>query len=272
MQFNGHTLLLGLIGDPVAQARTPGMANTILDQRGKLGPYVLTPMHVAPDNLTAFITGIRTMKNFCGAVVTMPHKTNMALLVDELTPEAQMVGAVNVIRRESDGRLVGTVLDGEGFVGGLLSAGHTIAGKACVLVGAGGAASAIAFSLVKHGCGSLYLLNRTQTKANDLAQRLKDAFPGVAVSTALPYVSTALPYGQAFDMAINATSLGMKPEDRLPMEEALIDRTSLVAECVIAPEITALLEVAKRKGCQVHTGVSMLSAQMSLMLGFMGVR
>jgi shikimate dehydrogenase len=264
MQFNGHTQLLGLIGDPVSQARTPEMANQILDQRGKLGTYVLAPMHVSSNNLAAFVTGIRSMKNFCGAVVTMPHKTNMALLVDELTPEAQMVKAVNVIRRESDGRLVGTVLDGEGFVGGIQSAGHTITGKTCVLVGAGGAASAIAFSLVKHGCGSLYLLNRTQTKANDLAQRLREAFPGIAVSTALPN-------DQAFDIAINATSLGMKPEDKLPMEEALIDRTSLVAECVIAPEFTALLEVAKRKGCQVHTGVPMLSAQLSLMLGFMGV-
>lgn len=265
MQFNGHTQLLGLIGDPVAQARTPGMANTILDQTGKLGAYVLTPMHVASDNLTEFVAGIRVMKNFSGAVVTMPHKTSMALLVDELTPEAQTVGAVNVIRRESDGRLVGTVLDGEGFVGGLLSCGHTITGKTCVLVGAGGAASAIAFALVKHGCGSLYLLNRTQTKANDLAQRLRDTFPGIAVSTALPN-------DQAFDIAINATSLGMRPEDQLPMEEVLINRTSLVAECVIAPEITALLEVAKRKGRQVHTGVPMLSAQMRLMLDFMGVQ
>jgi shikimate dehydrogenase len=175
-----------------------------------------------------------------------------------------MVRAVNVIRREADGRLLGTVLDGEGFVGGLLSAGHTVTDKSCVLVGAGGAASAIAFSLVKHGCSSLYLVNRTQTKADDLAQRLREVFPGVAVSTALPD-------GQAFDIAINSTSLGMKPEDRLPMEETLIDRTSLVAECVIAPEITALLEVAKRKGCQVHTGVPMLSAQVNLMLDFMGV-
>jgi shikimate dehydrogenase len=264
MLFNGNMQLLGLIGDPVAQARTPGMANKILQERGKLGPYVFAPMHVSPNNLAGFVAGIRTMKNFCGAVVTMPHKSNMALLVDELTPEAQMVEAVNVIRREKDGKLVGTVLDGEGFVGGLQSVGHTVAGKACVLVGAGGAASAIAFSLVKHGCGSLYLLNRTQTKANDLAQRLREAFPGIAVSTVLPN-------DQAFDIAINATSLGMKPEDKLPMEEALIDRTSLVAECVIAPEITALLEVAKRKGCQVHTGVPMLSAQMGLMLDFMGV-
>ena len=265
MRIDGTTELLGLIGDPVAQARSPGMANQILEQRGKLGPFVLVPMHVPASGLTVFVSGLRTMQNFSGAIVTMPHKTTMAALIDELTPEAQLVGAVNVIRRNADGKFIGTVLDGEGFVGGLLCAGHAVAGKTCVLVGAGGAASAIAFALAKHGCGSLCVLNRTSSKADALARRLREAFPTFAVATALAHEGT-------IDIAINATSLGMKPGDELPMPETLIDRSSLVAECVITPEVTALLDVAKRKGRQVHTGVPMLAAQIDLMLSFMGVK
>lgn len=264
MQITGTTQLLGLIGDPVSQARTPAMANELLERRKKLGPHVLVPMHVASDDLEQFVSGLRTMRNFGGAVVTMPHKTRMAELIDELTPESTLVGAVNVIRRLADGKLAGTVLDGEGFVGGLQAAGHAVAGKTCVLVGAGGAASAIAFALAKHGCSSLCLLNRTSSKSSALAERLRETFPGVQVTVELPRHST-------FDIAINGTSLGMKPGDQLPMDDALIDRTTLVAECVISPEITALLDVAMRRGRQIHTGVPMLAAQINLMLAFMGV-
>lgn len=265
MNITGATKLLGMIGDPVAQARAPGMANQILDQMEKLGPFVLVPMHIAPGDLPVFVAGLRTMQNFGGAFVTMPHKASMAALVDELTPEAQLVGAVNVIRRTAQGQLAGTVLDGEGFVGGLAAAGHNVRGSICVLAGAGGAASAIAFALAKHGCRSLFLLNRTTSKAESLAVRLREAFPNLSVSTALPREG-------AIDIAINATSLGMRPGDDLPFPGALVDRASLVAECVVAPEITPLLELAERKGRKVHTGVPMLAAQMGMLLQFMGVQ
>lgn len=264
MQISGSTKLLGLIGDPVVQARTPSMANDVLARAGKLGACVLVPMHVRASDLASFVAGMRAMQNFAGAVVTMPHKASMAALVDELTPEAKLVGAVNVVRREPSGVLTGTVLDGEGFVAGLSNAGHDVAGKTCVLVGAGGAASAIAFALVKHGCKSLHLLNRTAAKAEALAQRLRQAFPDFPVATSLPENGVV-------DVAINGTSLGMSPHDSLPMAEALVARSSLVAECVIAPEMTPLLEIAKSKGRQVHTGVPMLAAQLELMLSFMGI-
>jgi len=90
-----------------------------------------------------------------GAFVSMPHKAAIVPLLDELTPEARLVGAVNVVRRAADGRLIGTVLDSEGFVAGLRSAGHEVAGASYLLMGAGGAAAAIAFALAAHGCASL---------------------------------------------------------------------------------------------------------------------
>lgn len=260
--ISGQTRILGLIADPIAQARSPGMINALLELRGELGAIVLLPMHVSAAALDGVISGLRLIQNFSGAIVSMPHKSAIAELLDDLTPEARLVGAVNVIRRRADGRLVGTVLDGEGFVAGVRSAGHEVDGAACLLVGAGGAGAAIAFSLVRHGCKSLRIENRSASKAVALAARVREAFPRAKVE-----VHDAA--GVRYDLAINATSLGMNAEDDLPLSSDVIDRSALVAECVASPETTRLLELARRRGRAVHSGVPMLAAQLELMLEFM---
>ena len=262
-EITGGTRILGLIADPVVQARSPGMVNALLQQRGRFGAFVFLPMHVATDGLGGVVSALRKVRNFAGAIVSMPHKVAIVGLLDELTADAQLVGAVNVIRRNADGRLAGTVFDGEGFVGGLRSAGHEIGGASCLLAGAGGAATAIAFALAREGCRSLAIMNRTASKAEALAARVRDAFPRVDVRASSP--------GGRYDIAINATSLGMKADDELPLSPDVLERATLVAECVVAPEMTRLLEVAREKGCAIHTGVPMLAAQIDLMLQFTGV-
>lgn len=239
------------------------MANRLLDERGLWGDFVMLPMQVSAEGFPALITGLRALKNFGGAVVSMPHKVVAAHLVDELTPEARLIGAVNVIRRNGDGRLIGTMLDGEGFVVGLAGAGYSVNGAHIPLVGAGGAASAIAFALAKHGCASLRIQNRTPETASALSARVKRAYPQVEISTEVR--SNA-----HYDIAINATSLGMNPNDELPIPKPMIRHCGLVAECVIAPEMTPLLLEASGQGKVIHTGVPMLAAQMNLMLAFMG--
>src|SRR5262245_20686179 len=117
--ITGATRVLGLIADPVAQARSPAMANARLLAQRLYGPFVLVPMHVPASGLVEFTAGLRRQQNFSGAIVSMPHKIEIVALLDELTRDAQLVGAVNVIRRDANGRLSGTVLDGEGFVAGL---------------------------------------------------------------------------------------------------------------------------------------------------------
>jgi shikimate dehydrogenase len=262
--ITGRTRILGLIADPVVQARTPGMANALLDVRHLFGDFVLVPMHVSAQGFPEFLGALRHLQNFAGAVVSMPHKVAAAQIVDELTPEAKLVGAINVIRRNGDGRLTGTILDGEGFVAGLEGVGHPVSGTRCLLAGAGGAASAIAFALARHGCASLCIVNRTSSKADALASRVRQAFPATVVTTNPS--STA-----SFDIAINGTSLGMNAGDELPFPLWLIECTSLVAECVVAPQMTRLLELTASLGREIHTGVPMLSAQMNMMLDFMGV-
>jgi shikimate dehydrogenase len=260
--ITGATRLLALIADPVIQARSPAMANALLRRAGQLGAFVLVPMQVPSGALPEVVGAIRRIGNFAGAIVSMPHKTAIVSLLDELTAEAQQVGAVNVIRRAADGRLEGSVLDGEGFVSGLRSAGHDVTGRACLLVGAGGAAAAIAFSLARHGCRSLAIQNRTAARAAALATRLHGAFPRLRVQHG--------DSGDAvYDVAINATSLGMKAGDDLPMDRSAIERSSLIAECVLAPEMTRLLLLAKEVGRAIHPGLPMLHAQMDLILRFM---
>jgi shikimate dehydrogenase len=220
-------------------------------------------MHVPAPGFPAFLAGVRAVRNFAGAVISMPHKVVAAGLVDELTPAARLAGAVNVIRRADDGRLTGTLLDGEGFVAGLRAAGHEVAGARIGLAGAGGAAAAIAFALVGHGCAALTIVNRSAARAADLVDRIRGALPGA------PVAAGTVPAG-SLDVLINATPLGMPADDPLPFDAEVVGRAELVAECVIAPERTALLDLAARLGKRIHTGVPMLEAQIDLMLEFMG--
>lgn len=261
--ISGASRILGVVADPVSQARSPAMANALLQQRGLFGPFVLLPMHVDAAGFPAFMAGLRSLRNFAGTIVSMPHKVVACDLVDQLTPQAHLVGAVNVVRRNADGSLVGTMLDGEGFVAGLARAGHMVQGADILLVGAGGAASAIAFALAKNGCASLCLLNRTPQRAQALAQRVSQAFPQVKVATQDHAASH-------YHLGINGTSLGMKPGDELPLSVSQIGRCEMLAECVLAPEMTQLLTLAASRGKTVHTGIHMLAAQMDLMLSFMG--
>lgn len=263
--ISGMTRLLALIGDPVAQARSPGLVNALLERHGLADRFVLVPLQVPPEGLMPVVSGLRHLHNFAGAIITMPHKVAAASLVDRLSGEAEQVGAINVVRREASGELIGAMLDGEGFVRGLAGAGHRVSGKRCLLLGAGGAAAAIAFALARHGCATLVISNRTAARADALASNIRHCFPGVAVSSATN------PAGP-FDLLINATSLGMQADDPLPVEEALIERSSVVADCVVSRKTTRLLEIAQRHGRVPHGGKHMLAAQLELMMAFMGIR
>ncbi|HEV7732376.1 MAG TPA: shikimate dehydrogenase [Candidatus Binatia bacterium] len=260
--ITGATKVLGLIADPVVQARSPGIANTLLAERGRFGAFALLPLQVPAGALDVVVPALRRIGNFAGAVVSMPHKSAIVPLLDDVLPDGRLVGAVNVFRRDDDGRLTGTTLDGEGFVAGLAAAGHAVRGASCVLVGAGGAGAAIAAALARHGCAALTIVNRTVGKADTLAGVVRTAFPAVRVSVG--------DGGGAYDVAVNATSLGMRPGDALPMPRELVARSALVAECVMTTEITPLLELARGMGRPIQTGIPMLSAQMDLLLEFMG--
>lgn len=260
VSVTGKTAVLGIIGDPVVQARAPGLINPLFAARGI--DAVLVPLRVAAEDLAAAVAGLRAMGSIKGAIVTMPHKTAIMAHVDDAMPEARQCGACNVVRREVDGRIVGTMLDGEGFAEGLRVAGHAVAGRRIFMAGAGGAASAIAFALAKRGAAAILIHNRTEAKAQDLAARVHAAYPFVEVRSAGPSAAGCA-------IAINATSLGMAESDAPSFDPATLAPGTLAADVISHRAETAFLLEAKRRGCTIHPGVAMLEAQIALMVAFM---
>ena len=258
--ISGSTAILSIIGDPIEQARAPGLVNPVLDARGI--DAVLVPMRVDAGRLGPVIDGLRATGNFRGAIVTMPHKQAIMALLDEISPEGIQVGACNVLRRDAQGRLSGTMLDGEGFAEGLLGAGHAIRGKRVFLAGAGGAASAIAFALARWGAASLTIHNRTRQKAAELVDRLRAAHPDLEASAGSPSPAGA-------DIVVNATSIGMKEGDGLPLDPLGLAPGMLAADVMSHRETTAFLAEAARRGCRTHPGLPMLVRQIELMIDFM---
>jgi shikimate dehydrogenase len=258
--ITGNTRVLGILADPIAHVKAPPGINGIAMRRGK--DAVMVPFQISPDALPAFADALRNLKSFDGGIVTVPHKRAMASLCDEISNRARAMGAVNVIRREDDGRLVGDMLDGVGFIAGLTAEGIEVAGRQIYLTGAGGAASAIAFAMAEAGVARLTLANRTGAKAQSLCDRVAAAYPGAIVA-----VGTDDPSGH--DIVVNGTSLGMRPDDAISLDIERLVAGMVVAEVVMEPEVTPLLARAKEKGCRIHLGKPMLEHQLELMANFL---
>lgn len=260
-EITGKTGLYGIIADPIHHVKTPQVVNAVLEARGVDG--VLVPFHVPADKLDDAMAGLRQMPNLKGFVVTVPHKTAALEFCDALTPAAEMVGAVNCIRREADGRFIGAALDGIGFVTGLLDAGHRLEGRDVCLLGAGGAGKAIAFALAEAGVARLRILNRSVENADALAARVRSQFPKADILAGTPDQA-------AGDVIVNATPLGMKHDDPLPLPASCLRPEMLVAEIIMDPAETALMATARKLGASVHPGLPMLKSQAVLMAAHMG--
>jgi len=263
VNITGKARLYAIVGDPVAHVRVPAVFNARFAAHGTDAACV--PLHVGAAGLAAAVGGLRALLNLDGFVVTAPHKHAIVALCDEVVGEGRLVGAVNAVRRGADGRLVGDLFDGQGFVAGLRAAGHSPQGKRVFLMGAGGAASAVGFALARAGVAAITIHNRTAPRAEALARKLQAAYPSCDVRA-----GSAHPAGH--DLAVNATSVGLEPGDPLPFDVSALPRTTVVAEVLMKPEKTALLAAAERRGCPIHLGRHMLDRQVDLMFEFFAAR
>ena len=263
-QITGRTALCAILADPILHVKTPDAINNLLRDRGIDG--VMVPMHVGPGELARVVSGLRGIRNFAGFIATVPHKTSMAALCDDISDRARAVGAVNVVRRTAGGQLVGDMFDGLGFTEGLRQAGIEPAGRSVYLAGAGGAASAIAFALVAAGVSLLTIANRTRARTEALVERL--ARQGSSVPIRIDD-SGSDPSGH--DIVVNGTSLGLHPGDPLPFDVSRLDAHQIVAEIIMNPETTPLLAAARARGCRIHPGWPMLACQLGMMADFMGL-
>jgi shikimate dehydrogenase len=260
--ITGKTRLFGIVGHPIAHVRVPMAFNERFERDGV--DCVSLPFHARPENFAQWVAGLRVMENLEGFVVTAPHKKAMAHLCDQLVGEGKLVGAVNIVRREKDGRLVGDLFDGRGFVNGLLAHGHPLAGKRAFVMGAGGAGNAVAFALARAGVAALTIHNRTQARAEDLTARLRRAYPQCDVRVGSRDA-------RGHDISVNTTTLGLEPGDTLPFEVEQLPRSMLIAEVIMKPERTALIERARALGHPTQEGRHMLDYQVDLIIDFLGL-
>lgn len=259
------TRLYGIFASSTVQRPmpVPALMNALLERRGVDAVFV--PLQVPPEHLAATIAGMRHLRDFAGFCVTMPHKTAAAHLCDRLLPNAQACGAVNAVRIDPDGRLIGETFDGAGMVQALTAHRALDAATRVLLVGAGGVGQAIAVALALAGVGSLAITNRTQAKADALADRVRRAAPACTVEVG------AVVDPADFDIVINATSLGQNGQGPLPLDVSRVSETALVADVVGVPERTPLLQAAQARGLGIVRGSEMLMPQIETAADFLGM-
>lgn len=260
VRVDGHTKAIGILAYPCHHVRTPAILNASLVER-HINAAML-PMQVAPAELAVAVEGLRRIENLAGFVTTVPHKTEMAKLCDSLEGVAAALGVCNVVRRDAKGRLIGCLLDGEGFVAGMRKQQIDPRGMRTLLLGAGGAATAVAAALVGAGVSELTVVNRTSSKAEEAVGLVTSLHPGAPVR-----VGTTT--SGDWDLVVNCTSLGLASTDPLPIPVSDLRSNMVVADVIMQPAKTALLTAAESVGCRIHLGEHMVLAQIDQIIDFL---
>jgi shikimate dehydrogenase len=263
MTISGHTRLIAHLGYPTESFRAPMIYNPYFEKYGI--DAVVVPMGCKPEDYAGFLKLLFRLSNIHGALVTMPHKVTTVALLDEVLTTAKVAGSCNAIRIGPGNTLVGDMFDGEGFVRGVLRKGRTLRGARVFVTGCGGVGSAIAASLARAGVSELALFDMHVPTMTGLAERLRTHYPDLKVA-----VGSNDPAG--FDIVVNATPLGMKAGDPLPMDVARIAPSTFVGEVVMKQEITPFLAAARARGCEYQVGTDMLFEQIPAYLEFFGFR
>ena len=259
--IDGKTKLIAHIGYPTEPFKSPLIYNPFFEAR-KINAAVV-PMGCRSEDYATFLKLLFKLSNVHGALITMPHKRTTLALVDEVSVSARIAGACNAVRIDERGRLIGDMFDGEGFVRGLQRKRRPIAGASLFIAGCGGVGGAIAASMAKTGITRLGLYDVSAAAMNALATRLKSHFVNLDVTT-----DSVDPAG--YDVVVNATPLGMKKGDPLPINVDGISSSAFVGEVVLQEEITPFLAAARAKGCEVQVGLDMLFEQIPAYLEFLG--
>lgn len=254
--LTGETRLFYIVGDPIAQVKSPPALTAILVARGVNA--LVVPAHVAPADLDGFVTAAKATQNVGGIVVTVPHKIAALAHCDEPSERARFAGSTNVIRRGDDGLWRGDNTDGQGYLDGIEARGFDVRDKTALLVGAGGAGSAIAYEILARGAAHLRVHDIDAARRDRIVTRLSERFPGRAS------IGDADPSG--IDLVANATPLGMRPGDPLPVDVAKLVPTQFVADVITRPEVSPLIGEARRIGCATMPGSGMFDAQAELLV------
>ena len=259
LRITGATRLYAIIGDPIEQVRSP---ETFSERFAAAGiDAVLVPAHVPARAFDAIVPALLKLSNLDGVLVTIPFKARMVTFAERLGATAKTVGAVNALRREADGSWSGDMFDGIGFVRGAERKGERIRDRRVALFGAGGAGSAIACALADAGVRSIDIIDTDAPKAKALVEKLKRTFPQCELAAV-----SGMPAN--VDTVVNASPIGMRPDDGLPGEIGPLHPDTLVGDVVITVTPTPLIRRAMQSGCRWVDGRDMHGGQADAITAF----
>ncbi len=253
--LSGTTRIHLIVGDPIGQTKSPAGLTRVFAERGV--DAVCIPMQVPVGHFDAFMAAIKRVQNLDGIVVTLPHKLAAVRHCDALSERSRALAAVNAMRRDPDGRWTGDMTDGIALVAALRTAGCDPKRARALVVGAGGAGSAVVLALAEAGA-------RVAVHDVDAGRRegVRERLGAWTIA-----VGSADPGG--FDLVVNATPLGMAAGDPLPVEVGRLAAGTTVADLVTKPAITPLLQEARRRGLPTVTGEEMFAPQAGILADFL---
>ncbi|MDL2409924.1 shikimate dehydrogenase [Rhizobium calliandrae] len=261
--ITGKSSVYFMISNPIDHVKSPGMFNKLFADESI--DAVMVPICVDADRFDTAWDYFKAMTNLKGIIVSVPFKANAAKAADVRNPRAERVGTANAVIREADGRLRADNFDGAGFLEGMRRSGHQLSGRKVLLVGAGGAGASIGFCIAEAGATHLTIHDIDPNRAGDLAARISAEFHECRVEVGEPN-----PEGH--NVIINATPIGLKADDPMPLQADKLDASMTVVDIIMDPKDTALLRHAKSLGCPVQYGQPMMDCQMELLGEFLRVR
>ena len=257
--LSGETRVYPIIGDPIIYVKSPQILTRGFFARGHNGLCV--PMQVANGDLDAVLNGFSKIPNIEGLLVTMPHKFAAFSHCTTSSDRSRMLKVVSVLRRNPDRSWHGDILDGQAFVKAQVAQGARPAGARVLLVGAGGAGSAIAIALIESGVRELIIHDANNTRATALVELVSVFDRG--------HITVGPPDPRGCDMVCNASPMGMAENDDLPISSDLINRSMFVGDVIAGHGVTPFVSAARAAGCMTATGDQMVEAVQDMMLDFL---
>ncbi|MGO4387795.1 shikimate dehydrogenase [Microvirga sp. 2YAF29] len=257
---NGRTRLYGIVGHPIEQARSPETVTFELQRRGLNA--ILLPIHIRPEEFSDVFPRVLRIGNLDGIVVTVPHKGRALSHVHRVGPMGQLSGGVSIIGRSLDDRWIGEMFDGAGCVAALLRRKVALAGRRVLLLGAGGAGSAIAAELARCEPAVLFIHDPETPRCAEVIGKVSRAFPAIRIHSGLPPL-------EDIDVLVNASSVGMLDDNASPLNVDRLPSRMTVMDAIMDPDRTKLLRIAEESGCQTVYGREMLDSQIVAACDFM---
>jgi shikimate dehydrogenase len=260
INLNGRTRLYPLLGDPIIYARSPDWLSKHMAKRGM--NMISLPMEVPDGKLAVVMAGLAATGNVDGLSLTMPHKITGYELCATVSETSRLLGVISAIRRNKDGSWHGHTTDGDAFVKAQIDNGAAIEGKRVLVLGAGGAGSAIVISMLEAGAAEVVV--------NDMDSARSERIVGLLRGQHGNRVKVGSNDPSGFDVVSNATPMGMADGDPLPLDPARLTSTMFVGDVVAGHGETPLMKAARAAGCRTADGDAMVVAVLDVMCDFVG--